>query len=528
MRNHWFLWAVLSAVLLSVFWPAALYPLPGAEFIPPIGLFVGFVPLLWVERRTRSDRKGEGNIFLSAYVAFGLFNLLTTWWVAGAHWTGVLATVLINGFLMASAFSLFAWAARRGGERMAFWVLPALWLCIEYLHSIWDISFPWLDLGHGLASAPWAVSWYAWTGPSGGTVWILAVNAAWSVSIHTKEASFWRRWHLPLVLMAAPVLLSLSVRPSPPEEAQLSTKVAIVQPNLDPYGVKFSTPELLSTVDALHAVEEAEVDWVVLPETFLHQGADEGSLNQWPAVLRIQSNAKRHHRQFIVGAMTFSLVPEPTEASRPTGDGRQYEMYNSALWIDSTGVRGIYHKSKLVAGSERMPFRRYLQPLIGEHSIALGGTSGSLGTQKEREVFGDPSQGLQWAPLICWEQDFSDYTTAYVQKNASILAVLSNDGWWGNTPGHVQHLMYARLRAIETGLMVVRAANTGISAVIHNDGTIVDRLPWDKKGVILASVADVRQEPTYYSRAGNYLGRMALWMAPILLLGVWVKSKTKP
>jgi apolipoprotein N-acyltransferase len=107
------------------------------------------------------------------------------------------------------------------------------------------------------------------------------------------------------------------------------------------------------------------------------------------------------------------------------------------------------------------------------------------------------------------------------------LAVQTNDGWWGNTPGHIQHLHYARLRAVETGLWVVRSANTGVSAVIDHRGTVLQRLDWDRAGHLEANVPDVRREPTYYSRSGNYLGGMSVWLAPLLLLSVWVKTRTK-
>jgi apolipoprotein N-acyltransferase len=88
-------------------------------------------------------------------------------------------------------------------------------------------------------------------------------------------------------------------------------------------------------------------------------------------------------------------------------------------------------------------------------------------------------------------------------------------------------LHYARLRAVETGLWVVRAANTGVSAVIDPHGSIRQRLDWDRAGHLEAEIGDTRYAPTYYSRSGNYLGAMAVWLAPLLLLSVWVKTQTK-
>ena len=536
-RNPWFL-AVLSALLLVLFWPAALYPLPGAEFVPPLGVLVGFVPLMLLERSLRDQRKGGWKLFGFAFLAMALFNLGTTWWVAGAHWSGVAATVTINGSLMAGAWAGYAFAARRGGERMAFWTLASLWLALEQLHAHWDVAFPWLDLGHSMATVPWAVQWYAFTGPAGGTVWILAINAAVAVAMQNgTESSGLRRWHLPVLLLAGPLALSGVLWTQKGDGAQaeppLTARVAVVQPNLDPYTEKFELPELWQvsqTLDRLKKDRPANapaLDWVVFPETFLPSGLEEDRLQTSAALKPLMDYSKATGSNLMLGATTYALVDEPSDASRATGDGRWYETYNSSLWLDSSGLRGTYHKSKLVVGVERMPFIGYLKPLLGDAAIALGGTSGTLGTQHQREVFGDRPGLLRAAPVICWEQDFSDYVTDYVRLGANFLAVQTNDGWWGNTPGHIQHLHYARLRAVETGLWVVRSANTGVSAIIDHRGTVLQRLDWDRAGHLEASVPDVRNEPTYYSRSGNYLGGMSVWLAPLLLLSVWVKTRTK-
>ena len=533
-RNSWIL-AGLSALLLVVFWPAALYPLPGAEFVPPVGILVGFVPLMLLEQHLRGEKRGGLRFLGFAFLAMALFNLGTTWWVAGAHWSGVAATVTINGGLMALAWWGYAFAARRGGERMAFWTLVALWLSLEKLHAYWDVAFPWLDLGHSMAVVPWAVGWYAFTGPAGGTVWVLAVNAAVAVAWRNREEpSAVRRWHLPVLLTAVPVLLSVYLRFSTPQaEAPRTSRIAVVQPNVDPYTEKFSLPETWQVGNALDRLKKDRpadapaLDWVIFPETFLPRGVEEERLGSSAAMQPLLDYSKTTGSSLLVGTTTYGLVDAPTDASRPTGDGRHYEAYNASVWVDTSGVRGVYHKSKLVVGVERMPFIGYLKPLLGDAAIALGGTSGTLGVQDRREVFGDQPGKLRAAPVICWEQDFSDYTTGYVREGAEFLAVQTNDGWWGNTPGHIQHLHYARLRAVETGLWVVRAANTGVSAVIDPHGSIRQRLDWDRAGHLEAEIGDTRYAPTYYSRSGNYLGAMAVWLAPLLLLSVWVKTQTK-
>ena len=128
------------------------------------------------------------------------------------------------------------------------------------------------------------------------------------------------------------------------------------------------------------------------------------------------------------------------------------------------------------------------------------------------------------APIICYESIYGEYVTGYVNKNANLLAVITNDGWWGNTPGHRQHLSYARLRAIENRKDVVQSANTGISAHINQKGEIVQELAYEKRGEITARV-HLNTKKTFYSNHGDYLARVSIFMAVLLLLYAFARKK---
>ena len=127
----------------------------------------------------------------------------------------------------------------------------------------------------------------------------------------------------------------------------------------------------------------------------------------------------------------------------------------------------LYHKAKLVPGVETLP--SFLN-FMGKWFEDFGGISGTLGRDSERKVFVPWDNHFKAAPIICYESIFGDYITEYVRKGANILTIITNDGWWGNTPGYKQHMNYARLRAIETRKWVARSANTGISCFIDPVG----------------------------------------------------------
>ena len=186
----------------------------------------------------------------------------------------------------------------------------------------------------------------------------------------------------------------------------------------------------------------------------------------------------------------------------------------------------FYHKSKLVVGVEYMPFGEVLRSWIGDATIALGGTTGSLGTQKEREVFTLADTTIKVAPIICWEQDYGVFVRQYAQKGANLFAIMTNDGWWGNSLGHVTHFHIARLRAIENRRYIIRSANTGISGFIDPTGQSHTMKTWGETGLASAPVF-LRNQKTFYTQYGDLIGRGGALLFPLLLLSVAVRKRVQ-
>jgi apolipoprotein N-acyltransferase len=198
-------------------------------------------------------------------------------------------------------------------------------------------------------------------------------------------------------------------------------------------------------------------------------------------------------------------------------------MYNSAAFIKAHNEPKIYYKSKLVAGVELFPYKNILQPILGESLINLGGSISSLGTQSNRDVFS--SDNFNVAPIICYESIYGNFVNGFVQNGANFLAVITNDGWWKNTQGHKQHLMLSKLRAIENRRSLVRAANTGVSAVINQKGDIVKRLDYGIKGVIKAKIR-LNNNLTFYTKYGDYIARISQFLSMLILLTVFLRKRT--
>ena len=118
---------------------------------------------------------------------------------------------------------------------------------------------------------------------------------------------------------------------------------------------------------------------------------------------------------------------------------------------------------------------------MGDVLINLGGTVSSRVTQNNRSVFDHNSISKKVAPIICYESIFGEFVTGFTKKGANFFAILTNDAWWGETPGHKQLLSYSRLRAIENRRDIVRSANTGISAIISARGEIIKKTKYNTK-----------------------------------------------
>ncbi|HLC82230.1 MAG TPA: apolipoprotein N-acyltransferase, partial [Bacteroidia bacterium] len=228
--------------------------------------------------------------------------------------------------------------------------------------------------------------------------------------------------------------------------------------------------------------------------------------------------------KIIIGASTAKAY-KPGEKLSETdrkfrNEDAYYDAYNTAFQFDNTGKVQKYHKSKLVPGVEQMPLQ-FIFKYLEQFAMEMGGTSGSLGVQSTRTVFSSADNKFKFAPVICYESVYGEYVSDYVKNGANVIAVITNDGWWGNTPGHIQHLKLSRLRAIENRRNVVRSANTGISCFINSYGEIFQETKYWVPAVISGKI-ELNNELTFYTKFGDYIGRIAMYIAFILIIYSWL------
>jgi apolipoprotein N-acyltransferase len=301
----------------------------------------------------------------------------------------------------------------------------------------------------------------------------------------------------------------------------------VIQPNIDPYE-KVATGTFEAQLQQLIRLSESAVDsnttLLVWPETALYSsnGFDEQNLKSNFFLNPLFDFLRRHPKlNLFTGIESYRVFPEKVSLyARPIdGTSQFYEVYNGSVLLDSSGARQFYHKSMLVPGVETLPrFLLFLGPVFEK----FGGTTGGYARQAHRTPV-PTSNHYKLAPAICYESIYGEYMSRYIANGANLIAIITNDGWWGNTPGHHQHMAYARLRAIETRRWVVRSANTGISCFVDPLGNVLQPQPWWTEAAIQQQIP-VSNGSTWFVRFGDVLSKLALVLAAgFLLLGILIR-----
>ncbi len=209
--------------------------------------------------------------------------------------------------------------------------------------------------------------------------------------------------------------------------------------------------------------------------------------------------------------MTGTLRRDKNTAGNPNED----KVYNSVLTFDGFGnVVARYDKWRLVPGGEFLPFEWLLKPLGFRKVVTLPGSFEPGAGPLTFSIPSAPPVGFS----ICYEAIFPDQLID-AGKRPSWLVNVTNDGWFGNSTGPYQHLAQVRLRAIEQGLPIVRAANTGISAVIDPFGRYLERLPVGQEGIVDATLPQ-KLDSTGFSRFGQIIVFLMGLFLCILAIGV--------
>jgi apolipoprotein N-acyltransferase len=300
-----------------------------------------------------------------------------------------------------------------------------------------------------------------------------------------------------------------------------SGNVVVVQPNVDPYQ-KFNPGDEYRQLQKLITLSETKIDsftkLVVWPETAIPLSIEEDSLKHHPFLQSLRDFLKSHPQLSLLTGMEEFRLFDKNHQTKFTehyfNTDLYYEAYNAAVLLDTDEAKN-YHKSRLVPGVETLPsFLRFMAKWFEQ----FGGTTGGYAPQQKRIPLVAENSQYKIAPAICYESIYGEFLTGFTRNGANVICVITNDGWWGKSPGYRQHQSYARLRAVETRCSVIRSANTGISCFIDRKGNVQQELPWDVAGAIKQSVPTHDGQETFYVRHGDLISPVAIAFTILLIL----------
>ncbi len=521
-NTSYFLLSSLSGVLLFLGFPD--------PSITPL-LFVGFIPLLYIVEKVLEQEKRIRIAFRYAYSAFLVWNILSTFWVANTSFLPSVVAFTLNSLFMTIPFMCYVHFRKRFKLNISLIAFIAFWLAWEMIHLRWEISWPWLTLGNAFSSRSLWIQWYEYTGHLGGSVWILAMNALiFKViqNVRTGGKISPSNLFYPVFLLMTPIFISFFIFFGYQEKGE-TIHTTIVQPNYEPHYQKFKVSQRSQLNQFKELVFETatdSTDYIVFPETSfglinLDEFASDGRIN---ALYNMLDSFPQAH--LITGLSTYRLyeeepedVPNVRDVSNAS-ESRFIQVQNSAVeLVNRSTPYGLHVKGKLVPGAEIFPYSKLLfffEPIVKK----AGGSVAGHARSKVPTVLEKGKAKI--APSICYESIYGYWMRKYVTQGANLIFVITNDGWWDNTPGHRQHLAYSILRAIELRRSIARSANTGISCVINQYGQVFQPQAYNTKAAFNASLK-ANNELTFYAKYGDILGRIS-WLLSFVFISFIIRK----
>jgi len=457
-------------------------------------------------------------VLLEAYLTFLLTFAVAFFWPLCHELPGAalasLGGLLLLPLFMASPFGASVFVRRRWGIMTGFIALTSFYLVMEGGLSRGPFAFPWPLLGHTQAEALRFNQFVDLTGVVGLSLWLWLLNgAAFSL---TRARNFRSRSYsigALIILLALPFSYS-EWRHTHESNPSKWLTVGLVQPAIS--SARWSNVHDLARVDTMLQLSAPLFVFPPLPNLVL-----------WPeTTLPVISEKKK--RDSLYQALSAWATDKHTAlltgaiSDVTSNDASRIHYANSALFFRGAAPVTRYDKIRLVPFGERVPLLEYF-PWLEVLTVPAGGVSGYYPGSKYR-LF--RVRDVDFGVLICFESAFGNHARQYVNAGAGFLVTLTQDGWWGRTPGYRQHLAITRLRAIESRRTMVQASVTGISALILPDGSTSFETAWMERTSHVARVP-IFQGITFYTQHGDWLTGLALALSLVLAASILLRRRTK-
>lgn len=511
-RTRWIL-TLTAGILLGLSFP---------PFPMPFLVFPAFLLIFRIVDLSASAREAA----FWVYPGFVLWNIIVTYWLTMATIPAGIAAILANAAVMTIPVML---QYRIQQYRIPAWFIALLqtasWLIFEYFHHQWDLAWPWLSIGNAWSNAPAFIQYISVTGFWGITFWVIITSALTYQAY--KNSSKMLSTAASVILIAFPLWSGGILLWSSPNNPSQEQEVAVVQPNFDSYeryggygSSQKATNHLLQLSDYIRTKDTELILW---PENAIQNRifSKDGYNSDSRKTKQILSKKAREWNTTIVTGATYYEYFDDDTAPPLTyqSESGNYLPYNAALAFypddssdnESNSSMEVYRKHELVPVIERLPFVGFFSKIDVFDWVNWSQIQGYGKGQQSNQFTADDTDT---PALICYDSVYPSWVQKYARQDVGYLSIITNDGWWGNSGGHLQHFAYARLRAIELNKWVVRSANNGISGIIAADGSVKKRTNFEQATAFSYKVP-VLHELTYYARWGDWLP--FLMMAAVLI-----------
>lgn len=459
-----------------------LMALGQVPFSLPFLVLVGLPILAWLGVYAQTAKRAFG---VGWWAGLGYFIVSLNWLVepflvdiARHGWMAPFALVgMAGGLSLFWGAAFYAVARTPIAPQTRFLLLACTWTLAEGLRTVVFSGFPWAHISYVWVNTP-VIQWVSLIGPQGlgFTIFLLCFFPLMAPSL------IWRRAAISMTILCVMIGYGLLRPVSVSNLKTTDTVLRLVQPNAEQH-LKWRDdmiPVFYNRALTLAARPATQpIDVVIFPETtmpFL--------LGEAPEAMQRLANAAGPQTQVITGIR------------RRTNEG---DFFNSLVHLDERGgVLSVYDKHHLVPFGEYIPLS-WIAPRLGLSGLAdaVGGYSRGAGPRVLTDL-----QIPSYLPLICYEAIFSRHAQAGAVRPEWIVHI-TNDAWFGQFSGPYQHLAQTQIRAIEQGLPVARAANTGVSALIDPYGRVLTSLPMGKSGVLDVTLPKPLGK-TVYAYVGNW------------------------
>jgi len=472
---------------------------------PPLRLgfliWIGLIPLIHIILNSKPK-----NVAVFAFLASITANFISLYWIglnSGAGYIPVFASLIGAVLYLGLFWSAFGYlvAFIEAKKSWGLLVIPFAWVAMELIRSIGPLGFPWINLALTQTQYLPMIQIADITGSYGISFWILLLNVGLYKVLMSKNKQRYLLFVGAIFLMIF-VYGEFRINKFSVIDGE-TISLVITQPNINP-DEKWE-PELRDeNFRLMHTLLDSAInlkpDIILWPESAV------------PAYLRLSN----HRRTPIVQKLAKQNIPLLSGTiDRIIGDDGVKKYYNGSIFIQPDGKMKMYHKIHLV------PFAEYI-PLSDKFTILKKLNFGQANFAQGNEFTVFNLNSIGFSNVICYESSIPQIVRGLIKNGAQFLTIQANDGWLGKSSGPFQHFELSKLRAVENRVPIVRCANTGISGVVDQTGSVSNKVPLGIKSVSKIDIIPSNQH-TFYTKNGELFANLCIFITLGIFVLIWFK-----